>query len=83
MEVAFDSLDADLLALRPRYFMENFLLQISALKENNEFTFTYASDHDIPFISADDIGKAAARYLKTQVGAVTGKEIRWDQKTLH
>lgn len=63
MEQAFDTLEADVLALRPGYFMENFLLQSASLLEQGEFTFTYAPDHDIPFVSTDDIGDTVASYL--------------------
>ena len=61
-ETAFDALDAHVLALRPGYFMENFLQQIQMLR-NGMFQFPYAPDHSIPFISTDDIGDVAARYL--------------------
>jgi uncharacterized protein YbjT (DUF2867 family) len=63
MEAEFDKLDADVLGLRPGYFMENFLLQADSIKQYGEFSFIYAPDHDIPFISADDIGDTAAKYL--------------------
>jgi uncharacterized protein YbjT (DUF2867 family) len=63
MEEAFSQLDINFVALRPGYFMENFLLQSDAIKTGGYFTFTYAPDHDIPFISTDDIGDVAARYL--------------------
>lgn len=63
MERAFDQLDANVLTLRPGYFMENFLLQVPALQADQAFSFPYDPTHDIPFISTDDIGHAAARYL--------------------
>ena len=63
MEVAFDKLDASVLALRPGYFMENFMLQAKDIREKGIFTFPYDSEHDIPFISSDDIAEAASRYL--------------------
>ena len=63
MEEAFSRLDINFVALRPGYFMENFLLQADSIKTGGYFTFTYAPDHDIPFISTDDIGDVAAQYL--------------------
>lgn len=64
MEIAFDQLgDTNILALRPGYFMENFLTLTQQIKLESEFSFTYTPDHDIPFISTDDIGDAAAKYL--------------------
>ena len=69
MEVAFDKLDASVLALRPGYFMENFLLQAKDISEKGIFTFPYDSEHDIPFISADDIAEVATRYLLDETWA--------------
>jgi len=63
MEVAFDKLDASVLALRPGYFMENFMLQAKDISEKGIFTFPYDSEHDIPFVSTDDIAEVATRYL--------------------
>jgi uncharacterized protein YbjT (DUF2867 family) len=62
-EQAFNALTTNVLTLRPGYFMENFLLQTQSLLEQGVFHFTYDPEHDIPFISTDDIGDAAARYL--------------------
>lgn len=69
MEVAFDKLDTNVLALRPGYFMENFIQQAQSIKEKGEFTFPYDSEHDIPFISTDDIADAATRYLLDETWA--------------
>lgn len=63
MEKEFDQLDADVLALRPGYFLENFLLQAQSIFDNGTFTFTYDPEHDIPFVSTDDIGDVATKYL--------------------
>jgi uncharacterized protein YbjT (DUF2867 family) len=63
MEAEFDKLDTNVLALRPGYFMENFLLQAEGIKQTGEFSFIYAPHHDIPFVSTDDIGDTAAKYL--------------------
>jgi uncharacterized protein YbjT (DUF2867 family) len=63
MEEALSRLEIDFVALRPGYFMENFLLQTDLLKTDGYFSFTYAPDHDIPFISTDDIGDVTAGYL--------------------
>lgn len=63
MEIAFDRLSTNILALRPGYFMENFVQQVKSIRENGKFSFPFDGDHDIPFVSTDDIGDAAARYL--------------------
>ncbi|UUW08728.1 NAD(P)H-binding protein [Flavobacterium plurextorum] len=63
MEIAFDKLDADVLCLRPGYFMENLLTQIQLMQTQKQFSFLFKPDFEIPFISTDDIGDAAARYL--------------------
>ena len=63
MERVFDQLEANILALRPGYFMENFLLQAPSIQAEGAFSFTYDPAHDIPFISTDDIAHAAVRYL--------------------
>ena len=55
IEDAFRQLKVNFVALRPGYFMENFLLQTAAIKNDRYFAFTYAPEHDIPFISTDDI----------------------------
>ncbi|WP_027387780.1 NmrA family NAD(P)-binding protein [Chryseobacterium gregarium] len=69
MEIAFDNLNANVLALRPGYFMENFVQQAKDIRENGKFSFPFDSKHDIPFISTDDIGDAAARYLLDETWA--------------
>ncbi|MFC3560256.1 NmrA family NAD(P)-binding protein [Pedobacter jamesrossensis] len=69
MEVAFDKLNTNVLALRPGYFMENFIQQAQSISEKGEFTFPYDSEHDIPFISTDDIADAATRYLLDETWA--------------
>lgn len=63
MEEAFGKLEVNFVALRPGYFMENFLMQADSIENDGNFSFTYAPDHDIPFISTDDIGNVAAQYL--------------------
>ncbi len=63
MEKAFKKVASNVVFLRPGYFMENFLLQKDQIFNNGNFSFPYATDHDIPFVSADDIGDIAAEYL--------------------
>jgi uncharacterized protein YbjT (DUF2867 family) len=63
MEQAFYETGSHVVALRPGYFMENFLLQRHDILQNGFFAFPYEEDHDIPFVSTDDIGDAAAAYL--------------------
>ncbi len=69
MEMTFDQVNVNVLALRPGYFMENFLQQAQDIKENGKFSFPYNRSHDIPFISTDDIGDVAARYLLDETWA--------------
>ena len=69
LEVAFDNLSTNVLALRPGYFMENFVQQAQSIRENGKFSFPFDGNHDIPFISTDDIGDAAARYLLDETWA--------------
>nr|WP_314491626.1 NAD(P)H-binding protein [uncultured Chryseobacterium sp.] len=69
MEIAFDNLNTNVLALRPGYFMENFLQQAQEISQNGKFSFPFDRRHDIPFISTDDIGDAAARYLLDETWA--------------
>jgi uncharacterized protein YbjT (DUF2867 family) len=66
VESIFNQTSANVLHLRPGYFMENFLDQIEAIKTDRAVRFPYASDHDIPWISTDDIGDAAAHYLLSE-----------------
>jgi uncharacterized protein YbjT (DUF2867 family) len=63
VESIFNQTGSNVLHLRPGYFMENFLGQIQFIQQDNTVYFHYASDHDIPWISTDDIGDEAARYL--------------------
>ncbi|GAA3617311.1 NAD(P)H-binding protein [Flavivirga amylovorans] len=63
MEKAFKKVAPNVVFLRPGYFMENFLLQKGDILKNGYFSFPYDQNHDIPFISADDIGDVAAEYL--------------------
>jgi uncharacterized protein YbjT (DUF2867 family) len=63
VEAIFNQTGANILHLRPGYFMENFLIQIESIRQDNTVSFSYASDHDIPWISTDDIGDEAAKYL--------------------
>lgn len=63
LESAFKEAARNVVFLRPGYFMENFLLQKNDILGNGHFSFPYAADHDIPFVSADDIGDMAAEYL--------------------
>jgi uncharacterized protein YbjT (DUF2867 family) len=62
-EAMFNQTAANVLHLRPGYFMENFLDQVEAIQSDCTIRFPYASDHDIPWISTDDIGDVAADYL--------------------
>jgi len=63
VESIFNQTTANVLHLRPGYFMENFLDQVKLIQQDHSVSFPYASDHDIPWISTDDIGDEAAKYL--------------------
>lgn len=63
VESIFNQTLSNVLHLRPGYFMENFLGQVKFIEQDNAVYFPYASDHDIPWISIDDIGDEAAKYL--------------------
>ena len=63
VESIFNQTTANVLHLRPGYFMENFLEQVKLIQQDHSVSFPYASDHDIPWISTDDIGDEAAKYL--------------------
>ena len=62
-ERRFNETGASVVHLRPGYFMQNFLLQADLIRTQGIVTFPYAEDHDIPFVSAEDIAAAAAQYL--------------------
>lgn len=66
VESTFNQTAANVVHLRPGYFMENFLAQVEAIQHERTVRFPYASDHDIPWISTDDIGDVAAHYLLDQ-----------------
>lgn len=63
VESIFNQTSSNVLHLRPGYFMENFLGQLKFIQQDNAVYFPYDSDHDIPWISTDDIGDEAAKYL--------------------
>lgn len=63
VEAIFNQTSSNVLHLRPGYFMENFLTQVESIGRDRTVYFPYASDHDIPWISTDDIGDEAAKYL--------------------
>jgi uncharacterized protein YbjT (DUF2867 family) len=63
VEAIFNQTGASIVHLRPGYFMENFLTQVESIRQDSTVSFSYASDHDIPWISTDDIGDEAAKYL--------------------
>lgn len=63
VESIFNESCSNVLHLRPGYFMENFLGQVKFIQQDNAVYFPYDSDHDIPWISTDDIGDEVAKYL--------------------
>lgn len=63
LEEIFIDRAENIVFLRPGYFMENFLLQVEAIKNKGAVYFPFKPDHDIPFISTDDISDISAEYL--------------------
>jgi uncharacterized protein YbjT (DUF2867 family) len=63
VEAIFNETGANILHLRPGYFMENFFTQVDSIRRERTVSFPYPSDHDLPWISTDDIGDEAAKYL--------------------
>ena len=55
MEKAFKKVARNVMAMRPGYFMENFILQKDSILNEGFFTFPFDEDHQIPFVSSDDI----------------------------
>lgn len=63
LEQQLNATGAHVVALRPGYFMENFLAQAAAIRTQGVVQYPYAEDHAIPFISVADIAAVAAQYL--------------------
>jgi uncharacterized protein YbjT (DUF2867 family) len=63
VEAIFNQTGANILHLRPGYFMENFFTQVDSIRRDRTVSFPYPNDHDIPWISTDDIGDESAKYL--------------------
>ncbi|KAL1922227.1 uncharacterized protein VTP21DRAFT_9766 [Calcarisporiella thermophila] len=63
VERVLDEVAPNVLHLRPGYFMENLLWQKDSLANEGVFRLPFQLDHDIPWISTDDIGVEAAKYL--------------------
>ncbi len=61
-EEILNKVSSNIVHLRPGYFMENLLLQKNNL-EAGKLLLPFAPDHDVPWISAIDIGRFAANYL--------------------
>jgi uncharacterized protein YbjT (DUF2867 family) len=61
-EELFNRSAPNVVHLRPGYFMENCLAQVESLRKG-VLAFPYPEDHDLPWISTDDIGDVAAAYL--------------------
>ena len=66
VESIFNQTATNVVHLRFGYFMENFLAQIETIQSDRIVRFSYPSNHDIPWISTDDIGDVAAQYLLDQ-----------------
>jgi uncharacterized protein YbjT (DUF2867 family) len=62
VESIFNQTGANVVHLRPGYFMENFLEQVESIR-GGTISFPFANNHDFPWISTDDIGDEAVKYL--------------------
>ncbi len=68
VELALAAACKNLVNLRPGYFMQNLATQLKGIgklpeKQPAELQMTFEPDHDVPWISAADIGDVAADYL--------------------
>lgn len=77
VESIFNETGANVVHLRPGYFMENFLAQVESIQRDRIVRFAYPIDHDLPWISTDDIGDVAARYLLVGGAALAVGNRHW------
>ncbi|MFZ4876296.1 NmrA family NAD(P)-binding protein [Janthinobacterium sp. Mn2066] len=63
VENAFAATRVHLVNLRPGYFMQNLAAHYASMRDEAVIRMSFAPDHDMPWISTDDIGDVAARYL--------------------
>lgn len=63
VEKYLNSTDANIVHLRPGYFMENTLMQLDAIRHQNAMFSTAPADVPVPHIATRDIADAAGRLL--------------------
>jgi uncharacterized protein YbjT (DUF2867 family) len=63
LEQQLNATGANVLALRPGYFMENLLAQAPAIRAQGVLRYYFAADQPVPFVSVSDITAVAAHYL--------------------
>ncbi|PPR03653.1 hypothetical protein CVT24_007767 [Panaeolus cyanescens] len=56
----------DYVALRPTWFMQNFVRQFGHTIKEHDHVYSVAGDGQIPFVSVDDIARAAFEALTTE-----------------
>lgn len=61
-ELELNKLDVNIVHLRPGYFMENLLLQQQSI-QNGILELPFSADHDLPWISVNDIAATACDLL--------------------
>jgi len=66
VEVMLADESAHLINLRPGYFMQNLANALPRLYSDAVLELPFLPDHDIPWISTDDIGDVATAYLIDQ-----------------
>ncbi|GAA4679542.1 NmrA family NAD(P)-binding protein [Streptomyces youssoufiensis] len=63
LERRTNTLDAAVTHLRAGYFMENLLGQVESIRRDGRVAAPFTPDLPMPFIAAEDVGRAAARHL--------------------
>lgn len=73
VEEAFRAQLPNVLALRPAYFMENFLQELGTIKTDGAWYMTVKADEKLPLVATRDIAAVAAEELRA---AWSGHRIR-------
>ncbi|HZZ51187.1 MAG TPA: NAD(P)H-binding protein [Pseudonocardia sp.] len=72
LEERIDTLDTQVTHLRAGYFMENLLGQLECIRRDGVVAAPFDADLAMPFVTAADIGNAAARALVERTPATPG-----------
>ncbi|WP_028925057.1 NAD(P)H-binding protein [Pseudonocardia acaciae] len=72
LEERTNALDAAVTHLRAGYFMENLLGQVASVHAGGVVAAPFAPDLPMPFIAAEDVGRAAAHRLAGATAASAG-----------